>query len=66
VSQEISSFSVLTELVEAGGSMPQSAFSTDYNDVCDFLWRAGAIECDPDTVTITDKGRAALKGTPET
>jgi hypothetical protein len=60
MSQFITSKSVLQELVQAGGDLPQSAFGSEHNDVCDFLWRACAIKTDPDRVWITDKGREAL------
>lgn len=54
-------FDMLTDLEKAGGSLPQSAFGTEFNDAADWLFLRHEIECDPETVNITDAGRERLQ-----
>lgn len=53
---------MLRLLIEAGGTLPQSQFDSEWNDAGDFCFLHGLTDNSPDSISITDKGRAALAG----
>lgn len=51
---------MLRALIAAGGTLPQTDFGNDWNDAGDFCFLHHLTDNDPETISITDKGRKAM------
>lgn len=62
LSSDTTASAMLRELIEAGGTLPQSHFGTEWNDAGDFCFLHALTDNSPDEISITPKGRASLIG----